>query len=93
MKRLLITLVILCSILISSFAFAITEQEARKYLDKDIFVIITHDTSCGLYGKLVDVVYIKGELYIVLDTFYRTRQLVLLQAKYICYIRERKDYE
>ena len=94
MKKLIIGLVLLCSILISSFAFAVTEEEAKKYLGKNVFVVITHTTSAGLYGRIIDIISIKGEYYIVLDTYYnRGRHLMFLQIKNISHIRERKDYE
>jgi len=93
MKKLLISLVLLCSILISSFTYAITEQEAKRYLNKNVFVVITHTTSCGLYGRITDIIEIDGEVYIILDTNYRGRELMFLQIKNIAYIRERKGYE
>ena len=93
MKKLLISLVLLCLFLISRDAFAISEQEAKRYLNKNVFVVIVHTTSVGLYGRIIDIVEINGEVYIVLDTNYRGRKLMFLQAKNITYIRERKSYE
>jgi len=94
MKKFWIYLVVFTLVLFNSFAFAINEQEARKYLGKDVFVVVTHDTSVGLYGRIIDIVEINGEVNIILDTNYRQgRELMFLQIENISYIRERKVYE
>lgn len=94
MKKYLISLILLTLILINSSAFAISEQEATKYVDKNVFIVITYTTSAGLYGKIIDVIEIEGDWYIILDTNYKSgRQLMFLQTKNISYIRVKKDYE
>ena len=90
----LLTLILLALNLFNTSAFAINEQEAKKYLDKDVFVVIAHTTSVGLYGRIIDIVEVKGETCIILDTYYMSgRQLMFLQIENISYIRERKGYE
>lgn len=71
----------------------LTENDIRPYLNKDVFIILNYDTSCGLYGKLIDIIYIGGELHIILDTYYQIRQIMILKVENIIYIRERKPYE
>ena len=94
MKKLLISLILLTLILINSTSFAINKEEAKKYLDKDVFLVITHINPLGLYGRIIDVVETHERIYIILDTNYRSgRQLMFLQIKSITYIRERKAYE
>lgn len=94
MKKLLIGLVLLTLILINSTCLAINEEEAKKYLDKDVFVVVTYTTSCGIYGRITDVLYIKEELYIILDTnYWQGNKLMFLKTKNITYIRKRKTYE
>jgi len=66
----------------------------EKYVDKDVFLIVTYDTSVGLYGRVIDIVIINGKVKLVLDTNYSFRRLLMiLNIEDISYIRERKDYE
>ena len=94
MKMFVFVSLLVISLLLATSSGEINEQELRKYIDKDVFVVLNYTTVCGLYGRITDVLYIDEELHIVLDTNYRQgRILMFLSAKNISYIRGRKTYE
>ncbi len=91
-KKLLTCLIVL--FLFTSTTFAVTENELKKYLNEDVMLVMTYTTSAVLYGRITDVIYIKGELYIIFATYYiEGKKKMILKAKNISYIRKRKYYE
>lgn len=95
MKLIKILSIVLVSFLICNNVMALEVSNAKKYLGKDVF-LVKGDTvvPCGLYGRVVDVLLIREEWYIVLDTNYSYRyKLMWFSLKNIDYIRERRNYE
>ena len=94
MKKLLISLIILGSILISSFAYArITEQEAIKYLDTNVYILLDYLTPYHVYGIPSDIIVYEGELHLILKMTYYDQKEMIIKLEDILLIRERKIYE
>jgi hypothetical protein len=93
MKK-IIFLVILLSFISISNVFAISEEEAKEYIGRNVFVVLSNFiTPCGLYGVPIDVIDYKGEWYLVLKTYYRQTEEQFIKCKNIHYIRERYNGE
>ena len=94
MKKILISLILLASILISSFANAgITEQEAIKYLDTNVYIVLDYFVPYHIYGMPSDIIVYEGELYLILKMTYYDQKEMMIKLEDILLIRERKPYE
>lgn len=95
MKKLLISLIILCSVLISSFAYGeISKQQAEEYLSQNV-CIIRDDfvTLYTIYGIVVDVFEYENEWHLLLKMSYRDQKEMIIKLRDILRIRRRLPNE
>jgi hypothetical protein len=99
MKRILISSVILIAVLFNCLnAFAISREEAKRYLDNNVLVMVDIPNAqfpLGLYGKACDVTNFREEGYLLLyiQREEDTQDLLFIKLNNISYIRKNKIYE
>lgn len=87
MKKIFIILSLLT--LISSIAFAeITEKEGRKYISKDVSIVIDcYISPYYVFGKVFDIIFIHDKYQLMLKTNYYEQKIWFINLKDIGYIR------
>jgi len=89
MKKLLISLILLTSILIATNSIGeISEQKAQGFIGENVAIVLDcYRQPYFIYGVPIDVTFYEGEWYLILKTGYYEQPIWFIKCKNIHSIR------